>query len=157
MADFADFVLKVAPVVSTRQEVEAVLNRLSRQQVAFAAEEEPLLPLIDAWLAGDGDAANIDREISTSSLRSELESLGNMNIRVSTPWEAKNQKSFGQYFKQREGTLTSLYGMTKRSAQGGYHLVTFRRSRAGDFGGNGDAAERPPEERELWPESEYEN
>jgi len=135
MADFADFILKVAPVLSSRQEVEAILARLSQQQIGFASDEEPLLDLIDYWLADDSGHVNIDREIALTKLASELEALTEYGRKV--PWEPGNPKSFGQYFRSRIGTLRERYDINERKAHGGAKVVSFRR-RPGGFGGLGD-------------------
>jgi hypothetical protein len=134
MADFADFILKVAPVVSTREEVHALLERVNSQQLSFAAEDEPLLDLIDRWLE-DETHVNPDREITLSTLASELEALA---YGQRLPWEPANPKSFGQYFRARKGTLTRLYGMTLRAGHAGSTVVSFHHRRNGDLGDLGE-------------------
>jgi hypothetical protein len=134
MADFADSALKVAPVISTREEIQALLERVNGQQVSFAAEDEPLLALIDRWLK-DETHVNPDREITLSTLASELEELAHEQ-RI--PWESANPKSFGQYFRARRGTLTLLYGMTLRAGHAGSTVVSLHHRRNGDLGDLGE-------------------
>ena len=141
MADFADFILKVAPVLSTRHEVEAILERLSQQQVAFASDDEPLLDLIDEWLSDDSGLVNIEREITLAQLGTELTALAGHGRRV--PWDSSSPKSFGQYFRGRAGTLKGRYEITERKAHGGIKRVSFRR-RHGELGGLGETSSATP-------------
>jgi hypothetical protein len=135
MADFADFIVKIAPVVSTREEIDALLGRLSQQQVAFASEDEPLLDLIDRWLVDDRDHVNVGREISISQLGSEIAGLAASPWAL--PWSYRDSKSFGQYFRARKGTLKARYGLTERGAHSGTKVVAFHRLN-GDLGDLGD-------------------
>src|SRR5438105_3331359 len=73
MADFADFAIKIAPVLSTRDEILALLDRVSGEQVAFSSEGDPLLDLVDRRLADDSEHVNIFREVRSTTLASELE------------------------------------------------------------------------------------
>jgi len=50
MADFAEFALKVAPAITKDERIAAILDRLAGAQLAFTAENEPLLDLLDEWL-----------------------------------------------------------------------------------------------------------
>lgn len=134
MADFADFVLRIAPVLSTREEVEGVLTRLGSQQVALASQDEPMFGLIDQWLEDDSEHVNIDRDIALADFGAELERIAGIHP---LPWQRGNSKSFGQYFRNRKGTLTRLYGMAAREGHGGTTVVSFHhgpRSDLGDLG-----------------------
>jgi hypothetical protein len=134
MADFADFAVKVAPVVGLqREEMQQLLNRVGKQQVAFAAEDEPLLDLIDKWLSDETTHVNIDREMSPANLAMELEELAGSS---SVPWERGNGRSFAQHFRNLKGTLAQQFGMRERSSHGGRNLVSFPHRRGG-LGGVG--------------------
>lgn len=135
MADFADFAIKIAPVVSAQDDVRQLLDRVSNQQVAFASEDEPLPGLIDQWLKDDDEHVNIDREITLANFGAELEKVAGSRP---LPWERGNPKSFGQYFRNHKGTLAQLYGMTEREAHAGMRFVSFRHGRGGDLGALGE-------------------
>jgi ABC-type dipeptide/oligopeptide/nickel transport system ATPase component len=141
MADFADFALKIAPVVSTREQIAALLDRLSGQQVAFASEDEPLVVLIDDWLEDDTQHVNIEREITLPLLGAELADIAGSQW---LPWDRSNSKSFGQYFRTRKGTLRQLYGMTERRRHAGTTAVSFHHRRNGDLGDLGEQESSTP-------------
>ena len=126
MADFADFVMRVAPLLGAEGETEGLLNRLSGQQVSLASEDEALFELVDLWLKDDSATVNIERDVSLGDLRSEVERLDETRP---LPWARGNPKSFGQHFRGLKGTLGSLYGMTERSGHGGTVIVSFQHGR----------------------------
>ncbi len=132
MADFADFAIKAANVVSTEADVRAILDRVTDQQVALATEDQPLVELLDRWLEQDeAEHVNVWREITLQELREELEKLaGSMAL----PWSRGNQKSFGQHVRTMKGTLSTMYGMHERVGHGGKTIVTFDHWRGGAVG-----------------------
>jgi hypothetical protein len=134
MADFADFALKVGPVLSPNEDVAALLERLASHQVAFTIEDDPLPDLIEMWLVKDQPLVNIQREVPLTTLGEELEELAGARI----PWDRGNARSFGQYIRPRKGTLSQLFGMTERTGHGGVALVTFAHRRRKGPTGNGD-------------------
>jgi hypothetical protein len=135
MADFADFAFHIAPVVSTSATMDAVLRRLGDQQVAVTAEDDPLLELVDRWLADDDRHINIERELSLSQFGSELEEVAGSEP---IPWDRGNQKSFGQYFRARKDTLRQIYGMSDRQGHAGSTVLSFHHRPKGDLGALGE-------------------
>jgi hypothetical protein len=123
MADFADFVLKIAPVLSTVDAVQTLLDRLAQQQVAFASQDEPLFEMLDRWLTQEHPYVNLEREVALSKLGEELDNLA---FDCSLPWKRGNAKSFGQYVRNHKATLRELYQMTWREAHAGSVLVSFK-------------------------------
>ncbi len=132
LADFGDFALKVGPVFGKQtSDVKRLLCRLTTQQGSFATQDDQLFPLIDQWLAHDGEHVNIEREISTSDLGIELEALAAQH---GVPWDRGNARSFGQYLRARAGTLTTRYQMESRSGHGGVTLIRLKAPKHGDLG-----------------------
>ena len=135
MADFADFAIKVAPIVGkTGEEIRQMLDRLTNQQMGFAGEDEPLFEFIDEWLADEAHV-NIERQITVPRLGTELADIAGKRA---VPWDRGNPRSFGQYFRQRKGTLGQLYGMTERQGHAGSTAVSFKHRGNGDLGDLGD-------------------
>jgi hypothetical protein len=133
MADFADFALRAAAVVSDRETVQALLDRLVTQQVEFSTDDDALLVLLDRWLADDSRHVNVEREIAQATLAKELEAFG------PCPWTPGQPKSFAQYLRPRREALRRLYGMTERKGHAGTKLLSFKHYRlSGDMGVMGD-------------------
>jgi len=125
MADFADFLLKLAPIFSTRDEVRGLLDRLGAAQLDFSSENDPLVDLIGKWLKDEShDRVNFERSVTLTQLGKELAMLADAPHAL--PWEANNPQSFGQYFRNRKGTLKEIYDMSERKGQAGTTLVSFR-------------------------------
>jgi hypothetical protein len=124
MADFANFALKIAPVVSTRETVRTILQRFSQQQVEFANEDDPLCDYIDMWLNSE-EHVNVDREITITQLGSELSALSKQPWAL--PWDPREPRSFGQYFRGRRELLNEMFEMAERTGHGGKGMVSFRR------------------------------
>ena len=54
MADFAQFVLKVADADGRLAEAEAMFDRLAAEQLAFIVQDDPVIELLEDWVALQG-------------------------------------------------------------------------------------------------------
>ena len=127
-------------MVSSRDEVRQLLRRGPVSRWRFSTEDEPLLDLIDEWLRGDDEHVNIRREVVLAVLGAELENVAGARR---PPWERGNPNSFGQYFRNRKGSLGTLYGMAERLGRAGAKLVSFEHGRGGDLGDLGERRSGP--------------
>jgi hypothetical protein len=119
MADYAEFAIKVSSALGFHGNVEDVLNRLQREQIAFVTRHEPLFEWIDRWLVQQGNAG---REISTGDLFGELQRLyPDPQVPQFVPW--KTPQEFGRVLEEYASTLEALYGMTERAGRGNTKLV----------------------------------
>jgi hypothetical protein len=126
MADFADFVLKVAHANSREVEAGGILERLAAEQVAFAAEDEPLVDLIENWLIND-EHVNVEREVGAVLLGSELATMVEKPWLL--PWDYKNPRSFAQYLRSHIDSLRRHFEVKERSGHGGVKLYSFAHRR----------------------------
>ncbi|MBX7135030.1 MAG: hypothetical protein K1X67_20375 [Fimbriimonadaceae bacterium] len=138
LADFASFATKVGPVLGMEQpDVDRLFNRLSGQQVAFVTQDDPLFELVRSWLAKQG---NVNREVSSTELMSELESLAPGG---DVPWAAGNPRSFAAYTRDRAGTLRSMFSLRQRTGHAGASFLTLG-GRLEPSGAAGDSGDESP-------------
>jgi hypothetical protein len=132
IADFGEFALKVAHAADRGAAMEAILDKLRRQQLDFTAQDDPLLDLLDKWL---GNPMSLGKEISTAELFYALHAL--VSTMEFTTFSFKDAKAFGQHLANLKGTLRTLYGTTERTGSQGKRLWTFRHRRGEGRGKSG--------------------
>jgi hypothetical protein len=104
MADFAQFVLKIAHADGRGEQMESMLDRLAAEQLSFSTENEPLFDLIDRWLDSRG---NSGRDITTSELYTEL--AFEAAHTPALPFDFKSARDFGMALTNHWATLEALY------------------------------------------------
>jgi 5'-deoxynucleotidase YfbR-like HD superfamily hydrolase len=119
IADFAQFVLKVADADGRLAEAETMFNRLAAEQLAFASQGDSVLELLEDWIALEGGSG---KEITTARLFDELRRMANSSQRA---FDFKSAKAFGQYLQNNRATLNAFFGATDRTAGGRKHLWRF--------------------------------
>jgi hypothetical protein len=122
MADFADFVLKVAHADNREDQVRDILGRLGAEQLDFAAEDEPLVDLLENWLVND-ERVNVEREVTAAQLASEIATMVQKPWLL--PWDYKNPRSFGQYLRSHLDSLRQHFEIKERKGHGGVKLYSF--------------------------------
>ena len=122
MADFAQFVLKVADADGKLAEAEAMFDRLAAEQLAFIVEDDPVIELLDDWIALEGGMVRRLRPRSCL-MRYELRRMtyGRLSGRLTS----RSAKAFGQYLQSNRATLKALFGATDRTAGGRKRLWRF--------------------------------
>ena len=119
IADFAEFVLKVADADGQLPEAEAMLERLGEEQLAFIVQDDPVIELLEDWVMD-----HAGQEVTTAQLFMALRTLA----RSSHPqrsFDVKSAVSFGQYLQSNRATLKALFGATDRTVGGRKRLWQF--------------------------------
>ena len=114
IADFAQFVLKVADAEGNLGEAEAMFDRLGQEQLAFTIQDDPVIEILESWACAKGNAG---RELTTAGLFYELK----RHADCSQPpmlFDFKNVIGFGQYLQTKRATLAALFGATERTVGG---------------------------------------
>ena len=119
MADFAQFVLKVADADGRLAEAQAMFDRLAAEQLAFIVQDDPVIELLEDWIALEGGKG---KEVTTAQLFDELRRMTNSSQRT---FDFKSAKGFGQYLQSNRATLKALFGATERTAGGRKRLWRF--------------------------------
>jgi hypothetical protein len=105
MADFAEFAVKIAPVLGVQTgDVEQVLRDLTTVQVEFTSLDEPLLLHLDGWLAS-GD--NIGQWVETKQLFDQLHRRWSTTQAGTFPW--RDPRRLGQHITSLRSTLERHY------------------------------------------------
>ena len=123
MADFADFALTIANAEGWGDEMVQILDRLAAEQARFAVENEPIVELLDLWLAR-ADGRNDGREVTTADLAEELTSLAalySITFRF-----GESGQSLAQHLRQVMDTLRVRYEITEREGGGHTRFLAFR-------------------------------
>jgi hypothetical protein len=119
IADFAQFVLRVADAQGKLSEAQAMFERLGKEQLAFTVQDDPVLELLEDWVidhAGD--------EVTTAQLFAALRSMANLS-HPPRSFDFKSAVSFGHYLQSNRATLRALFGATDRTAGGRKRLWKF--------------------------------
>ena len=126
IADFAQFVLKVADADGRLAEAEAIFNRLAAEQLAFIVQDDPLIELLEDWIAMEDGKG---KEVTTAQLFEELRRMANSSLRT---FDFRSAKAFGQYLQSNRATLTALFGATDRTVRGRKRLWRFNLPKSGE-------------------------
>jgi hypothetical protein len=125
MADFAEFAIKIGPVLGAqRAEVEQILRDLATVQLDFTSVDEPLLLHLDAWLA---TATNVARWVSTKELFEGLHARWAVSHSGTFPW--RDIRQLGQQITSLRFTLESQYGYQEETRRGGTRWMRFNNRR----------------------------
>jgi hypothetical protein len=119
IADFAQFVLKVADAEGRLVEAEAMLKRLSEEQLAFTVQDDPVIELLELWVKG-----HAGQEVTTAELYSALRTMA-CSSHPQRSFDFKSAVSFGQYLQSNRATLKALFGATDRTVGGRKRLWQF--------------------------------
>jgi hypothetical protein len=120
MADYAEFVTKVSKAMGYAGNAEELLGRLSRAQMAFGIQDEPLIALLDNWLS---TRTNVGREIATGVLFDELFQSAIGQPELHFPF--RNPQEFGLKLSDLSATLVTLYQMQERMGRSHMRCVKF--------------------------------
>jgi hypothetical protein len=121
IADFAQFVLKVADAEGRLEEAQAMLDRLGQEQLAFATQDDPIVELLEDWVK-----TNAEREVTTNELYAALKELAG-NAFPPRAFDFRTAVGFGQYLQGHKATLGALFGATDRTVGGRKRLWTFHK------------------------------
>jgi hypothetical protein len=121
MAEFGEFAIIAGRALGW--DMEPVLRRLGEAQGQLAAEDDPLLALLDAWAA---PGASEIPEIKRSDLCRALTAFG-QERRMPLGFAANDARSFAQTWNNCITTLKKNFVITERTAGGGFVYVTIRR------------------------------
>jgi hypothetical protein len=119
IADFAQFVLKVADAGGRQAQAEAMFEKLAQEQLAFTVQDDPVVELLEDWVK-----VSRGHEVTTAQLFAELRHIA-QNASPPKPFDFRSSNSFGQYLQSHLGTLKVLFGATERTAGGRKRLWRF--------------------------------
>ena len=124
MADFADFALKVSPVLGcSASRMEHILDMLMNVQSTFTMEDEPTFLLISEWLAVE-NGRNLGCEMSTAELCNELAKL---SITKGIEFDFREKtRAFGKWLSSNRSTLKEHFGMAERKGRAKTRYLKFR-------------------------------
>jgi hypothetical protein len=117
IADFAEFVLKVADADDKLHEAEAMFERLAQEQLAFTVQDDPVVELLEDWLKD-----YTGQELTTGQLFIALQTLARYSHRS---FDFKSAVSFGQYLQSNRASLKALFGADERTGGGRKRLWRF--------------------------------
>ena len=121
MADFGQFVLKVAEANDRLPEAESMLRRLANEQLALSIQDDPVIELLDIWLRSP---ANLGRELTTGDLFHQLKMQAGL-LHPPREFEIKSVIAFGRKLQELKGTLSDLFGASERAGRAGTRWWTF--------------------------------
>jgi hypothetical protein len=119
IADFAQFVLRVADADGRLGEAQAVFERLAQEQLAFTRQDDPVIELLEDWLNN-----YTGHEVTTGELFDALQALASLWQRQSA-FDFKSIVAFGKYLQTNLATLKASFGMTYRTGGAGKRLWRF--------------------------------
>jgi hypothetical protein len=122
LADFASFAMRIAEHEGWGNQMAAILDRLGQEQKCFTAEDEPLIALIDEWLALS-DSKNVGRELTSAELRGELEIIAKAG-NIDFPY--KTTQSFAQALRGTMNTLAAVFDVVERTGSARKRFLSFR-------------------------------
>ena len=123
MADFASFSLKWAHSQGWGDKMEAILEKLAQEQTIFTGEGEPLVELLDLWLA-QGEGTNVGREVSTAKLCRELQRLADVH-RIQCH-HLRSARTLGQRITNMKDVLGEFYEIGDEKGGGNLRYLSFR-------------------------------
>jgi hypothetical protein len=119
IADFAQFVLRVADAENRLEEAKAMFARLGAEQLAFTLQDDAVMELLEEWITD-----HPDEEVTTSQLFSSLRAQA-LSAHPPRVFDCKSVVAFGQYLQSNRATLTSIFGATDRTVGGRKRLWKF--------------------------------
>ena len=125
LADFAQFMLRMADAEGQLANAEATLNRLSAEQLAFTAQDDAVIELLEDWVA-----SNPGREVTTGTLFMELKTLAALS-QPQRAFDFRTSIAFGLYLQSNRATLRALFGAEDRTIGGrkrvwGFHTAALK-------------------------------
>jgi hypothetical protein len=121
MAEFAEFAIIAGRALGW--DVEPILDRLGEAQGQIAAEDSPLLALLDAWLPL---TEHEGKEIKRTDLCLALTAFG-QERHLTLGFGPNDAKSFAQTWTNNLMTLRRHFVIEERKGGAGYVYVTIRR------------------------------
>jgi hypothetical protein len=128
MADFGQFVLKVADANGRLPEAESMFRRLANEQLAFSVQDDPVIEMLDLWLLSP---ANVGCELTTGDLFHRLKMHAGL-LQPPREFEIKSAIAFGKKLQELKGTLRDLFGASERPGRAGTRWWTFNPPRPTD-------------------------
>jgi hypothetical protein len=119
LADFAQFVLRVADADGKLAEAQTMFERLAEEQLAFTVQDDPVIELLEDWVV-----THIGVEVTTGQLFGELRSMASNSLPPRS-FDFKSAVSFGQYLQDHRATLKALFGAEDRTVGGRKRLWKF--------------------------------
>jgi hypothetical protein len=104
IADFAQFVLRVADADGRLTEAQAVFERLAQEQLAFTRQDDPVIDLLEDWLKDYRG-----QDVTTGELFDALQTLASSWQRQQA-FDFKSIVAFGKYLQSNLATLKARSG-----------------------------------------------
>lgn len=121
MADFAEFILTICPIITDREAIIEILSDLKNSQDDFTLENEPLLELLTYWLEIDGGKNN-GRQLTSAELYSELKDISEKG-KIHFPY--KSTKSLSQKIKNLESNLSAFIRIVRTKGNSNIRYYAF--------------------------------
>jgi hypothetical protein len=112
IADFAQFVLRVADAEGKLPEAQTMFKRLGEEQLAFTVQDDPVTELLEDWVID-----HAGEEVTTAQLFAALREMA-ATSHPPRSFDYKSAVSFGQYLQSNRATLKALFGAEDRTARG---------------------------------------
>jgi hypothetical protein len=119
IADFAQFVLRVADADGKLPEAQAMFERLGEEQLAFTVQDDPVIELLEDWVID-----HAGEEVTTAQLFASLQAVAVLS-HPRRSFDVKSSVAFGQYLQSHRATLKALFGAEDRTAGGRKRLWKF--------------------------------
>jgi hypothetical protein len=119
IADFAQFVLRIADAEGRVEEAKTMFARLGAEQLAFTVQDDVVMELLEEWITD-----HAEQEVTTAHL---FESLRARALSAHPPraFDCKSVGAFGLYLQRNRATLTSIFGASDRTVGGRKRLWKF--------------------------------
>ena len=116
MADFSDFVMKVAQKVGDPEEMKAIFIKLGMEQSKFALEEDPLFELLKIWVLENPESAG--KGITNNDLCDRLTYVYDRIHETEKSSQSKfkfkgEYRKFGVWLKNMRKNLEAYFDMEK--------------------------------------------
>ena len=121
IADFAEFVMRVEDAEGRLDQATQMFDRLSEEQLAFVVQDDPVLEILELWLARKG---NVGRQVSAGQLLAELCELASQSSPPRT-LEIKSAQKLGEYLTSNQATLKTLFGASDKPGRSRRRFWTF--------------------------------
>jgi hypothetical protein len=119
IADFAQFVLRVADAEGKLPEAQTMFKCLGEEQLAFTVQDDPVTELLEDWVID-----HVGEEVTSAQLFAALQSMASTS-HPPRSFDYKSAVSFGQYLQSNRATLKALFGAEDRTARGRKRVWTF--------------------------------
>lgn len=119
IADFADFVFRIATYKGNILQMQQVLDKVQAEQKEFATVGDDFVSTLSKWLENSN---NVNRSISTYDLAAELN-----KVRLDSGMKdvQYNSANLGQKLSSRKSDLVLLFGMTFETRGGNQRYYKF--------------------------------